>query len=235
MLAVAFREYASFFRTPLGWLVVALFAFLSGISFVTATLVPGEPASLRAFFGEWWGLLIVVCPAISMRLLSEEIRTGTIEPLLTSPRAEFGIVAGKFAAALAFFATALAPTLLFVATLMALARPEVGPMFSGYLGMLLLGSLYLAVGTFVSSLTASQTLAFLATLFSIMLVEFGSQRLAAIAPQPLDRFVSALSASARIGDFAKGIVDTSHVAFFVCASLLFVSLAAITLRVRRWR
>ncbi len=235
MLAVAIREYSSFFRTPLGWIVAALFAFLSGVTFTSGTLIPGEPATMRAFFGEWWGLLLVICPAISMRLFSEEIRAGTIEPLMTSPRGEASIVAGKYLASLAFFATTLAPTLLFVVLLGWLSKPEYGPIVSGYLGLILLGGLYLAAGTLISAITASQTLAFLATLFALMLVEFGSQRLALVAPAPLDRLVAGLSANARMADFAKGVLDTSHIGFFVAASAYLVALASLSLRVRRWR
>ncbi|MGQ0627892.1 MAG: hypothetical protein ACT4PL_07300 [Phycisphaerales bacterium] len=235
MLSIAIREYASFFRTPLGWVVVALFAFLSGVTFVSGVLVPGEPASLRIFFAEWWGLLVIVCPAISMRLLSEELRTGTLEPLLTSPRSEVAVALGKYAAAVAFFATTLAPTLLFVATIGALSRPEFGPIISGYLGLLLLASFYLAAGLLVSALTASQTLAFLGTLFALLLLEFGPARVAEFLPAPLDRLVTGFSANARMGDFAKGIIDLEHVGYFIAGSGWLVAMTALSLRIRRWR
>jgi ABC-2 type transport system permease protein len=235
MRAVALREFASYFRTPLGWVVLALFAFLSGVTFTESVLVPGSPASLRPFFGEWWGLLVVVCPAVSMRLLSEEHRTGTIEPLMTSPVGETAVVVGKFAAALAFLAVALLPALMFAGTLGVLSRPDYGPIVAGLFGLMLLGGLYLALGTLASALTASQTLAFLGTLFTLLLVEFGSTRLAPLLPAPLDRGVAGLSANVRMADFAKGVIDTAHVVYFVGFSALFLALAAVSLRVRRWR
>lgn len=233
--AIAAREYSSFFRTPLGWVVIALFMFLSGITFCYGTLEPGGPATLRGFFQTCWSLLIVVAPAISMRLLSEELRTGTIEPLLTSPVAEASIVAGKFAAAVGFLVTALVPTLVFAGVLLALARPDPGPMLAGYLGIVLLGSLYLAVGTLVSCFTSSQTLAFLATLFALVLAEMGSQRLAASLEGPASTLVLSLSASLRIADFAKGVIDTSHIVFFLAACTFLLVVAAVVLRARRWR
>ncbi|MBL8756974.1 MAG: ABC transporter permease subunit [Phycisphaerae bacterium] len=233
--AIARREYASFFRTPLGWVLIALFLFLSGIFFTYRVLDPGQPASMRGFFEAWWSLLAIIVPAVSMRLLSEELRTGTIEPLLTSPATELAIIAGKFAGAAAFLLTAIAPTLIYVAILHALARPDPGPILAGFLGVTLLGVLYLAVGTLLSSLTSSQTLAFLATLFVLLAIEVGASQLAVRLPEPWDRAAAACSPSLRLADFAKGVIDTGHVAFFILVSAWFLVLASVLLRLRRWR
>lgn len=240
--AIAAREYGSFFRVPLGWVVIALFLFLSGLVFSFRMLNPGEPASMREFFATWWSLLIVIAPAISMRLLSEELRAGTVEPLLTSPVSELAVVAGKYLAAVGFLVTALLPTLAYVWLLSMLARPDLGPVLAGYLGILLLGMLYLAVGTLLSTLTSSQTLAFLSTLFVLVAIEFVLTAVEAVAAQmgvtikpPWDQLLLGLSANARLGDFAKGVIDTSHVVFFLAASLWFVVMAAVVLRMRRWR
>ncbi len=233
--AIAAREYASFFRVPLGWIVVALFLFLSGLVFGYGTLNPGAPASLREFFQTCWSLLIVVAPAISMRLLSEELRTGTIEPLLTSPVAEVWVIAGKYLAAVGFFVTALVPTLVFAAVLLGMSNPDPGPMVSGYLGIVLMGMLYIAVGVVFSTLTSSQTLAFLSTLFALVALEVGSQRAALFFGPRWESLFLALSASARVGDFAKGVIDTAHVVYFVVGSAWLLTLAAVLLRLRRWR
>lgn len=235
MLAIVRREYAAFFRMPLGWIVAALFLFLSGVVFVRAALQPGEPASMRDFFAFWWRVLIVISPAISMRLLAEEHRTGTIDTVLSSPVNEVSIVAGKFFASLAFLITCLLPTLAYVGVLFMLARPDPGPIIAGYLGIILLGSLQLALGLLFSSLTSSQTLAFLATLFTLILLETGSVWLAGILPSPWDSASLALSTELRIGDFAKGVIDTGHVAYFIMVTLWLCGLAALVLRVRRWR
>lgn len=233
--AIAKRELASFFRLPLGWIVVALFLFLSAISFTTRSLIPGEPASLRDFFSLWWSMLMVIAPAISMRLVSEETRTGTIEPLLTSPASEAAVALGKYAGALLFLLLCLLPTLALPGVLVVLASPDPGPIVTGYLGMVLLGMAYLAVGLLFSTLTSSQTLAFLGTLFFLMLVEIGAQRGAPLLPAPLDEAVASLSMSVRLLDFARGIIDTSHVAFFLAVSAWFVAMSALALRIRRWR
>ncbi len=235
VITIAIREYGSFFRIPLGWVVIALFMCLSAVFFAQRTLVPGNPAELREFFGVWWGLLLFVSPAISMRLVSEELRSGTIEPLLTSPVGEWTIVLGKYAAAVMFLITMLLPTLVFVAVLAWLSRPDFGAIGAGYLGLLLLGMLYLGVGTLASCLTSSQTLAFLGTLFVLFVLDLAPSRLAAQAPEDWAALLFKLAPSFRAMDFARGLIDTSTIAFFLLGSFWFVALAAITLQSRRWR
>jgi ABC-2 type transport system permease protein len=234
-LTVAMREYGSFFRIPLGWVVIALFMCLSAVFFAQRTLVPGNPAELREFFGIWWGLLLFISPAISMRLVSEELRSGTIEPMLTSPVGEWTIVMGKYLASVLFLITMLLPTLAFVGVLAWLSRPDYGAIGAGYLGLVLLGMLYLAVGTLASCLTSSQTLAFLGTLFVLFVLDLAPSRLAAQAPEQWAALLFKLSPSFRVADFARGLIDTSTIAFFVLGSFWFVALAAITLQSRRWR
>lgn len=232
--AILRREYASLFRIPLGWIVIALFLALSGVLFANV-IRPGDPATMRPFFGIWWNLLIVVAPAISMRLLSDEIRSGTLEPLLTSPVREAAVVAGKYGAAVAFLLTMLLPSLVYVGILANLSRPDFGPILAGYLGILLLGMLYLSVGLLASSLTSSQSLAFLATLFLLLGLDIGARLGAQFTPTWVPPLLFALSPAPRIDDFAKGIIDTSHIIFFLAASFWFVALSGIVLQSRRWR
>lgn len=233
--SIARREYASFFRMPLGWVVMALFLLLSGFVFVRFALVPGNPASMRDFFALWWRILVVVTPAISMRLFSEEHRGGTIDPLMTSPASELAIVLGKYFGAVFFLITCLAPTIIYAGVLMNLSRPDPGPIFAGYLGVILLGMLQLAVGLLASLLTSSQTLAFLSTLFVLIGCEMMSTTLASYVPAPWDAVLLGFNTDLRIADFAKGVLDTSHIAFFLLVSAWLIGLATLILRARRWR
>ncbi|MBX9738182.1 MAG: ABC transporter permease [Phycisphaerales bacterium] len=232
---IALREFRAFFQLPLGWIIVALCLLGSGFAFTNATLIPGQPASMRDFFAFWWFILAIIAPSISMRLFSEELRSGTFEPLMSSPVSEFSIVLGKYFGALLLLAACLTPTLIYVGVLGALTRPDYGPIFAGYLGVLLAGALYLAVGLVFSALTSSQTLAFLATMFVLIGVElviaYGSSQL----PPQAARAVGELSANARIADFAKGVVDTANIAYFVVVSAWLVGISAVILRARRWR
>lgn len=235
-LTVAWREYASFFRSSIGWLVIALYLFLSGLWFAYDSITPGQPASMRALFSVSQWLLLIVAPAISMRLLSEELRSGTIEPLMTAPISDWHIVIGKYLAALAFLITMLFPTLVHVGVIELLASPDYGPIIAGYLGLVLVGACYLAVGLFFSSLTRNQIVAFLSTLFFFMVLVFiSSPNVAALVDEPFRSLLFGLSINLRIADFAKGVFDTSHAAFFLAFVVLFVVLSVVGVESRRWR
>lgn len=235
-LTVAWREYASFFRSSIGWLVIALYLFLSGLWFAYDSITPGQPASMRALFSVSQWLLLIVAPAISMRLLSEELRSGTIEPLMTAPISDWHIVIGKYLAALAFLITMLLPTLVHVGVIELLASPDYGPIVAGYLGLVLVGACYLAVGLFFSSLTRNQIVAFLSTLFFFMVLVFiSSPNVAALVDEPFRSLLFGLSINLRIADFAKGVFDTSHAAFFLAFVVLFVVLSVVGVESRRWR
>lgn len=234
--AIAMREYRSFFRIPLGWVAVALYLFLAGVIFAERILVPGEPSSLRYFFGVSGFLLLPVVPAISMRLFSEEYKSGTIEPLMTSPVGDASIVLGKFTGAAMFLGTMVAPTLVYAVILMIVSdpRPDPGPMVAGYMSLVLLGLLYLAVGTLASALTANQTLAFLGTFLFLLLYTLVTSDLVGL-PRGVARIAAQLSMGPKLLDFAKGVIDTAHVVFFLSGVGLFLMLAYVAVQVRRWR
>lgn len=233
--AIAWREAASCFRTPLGWVVVALYLLVAGLWVGLETIRPGEPASLRAFFNVSQWLLLLVAPAVSMRLLSEEFRLGTIEPLAASPVGDYAIALGKFLGSVLFLAAMLAPSAAYVVVLEWLSSPDYGPILAGYVGLLLVGMLYLAAGTFFSTLTSSQVVAFLTTVLFFVLLFFATDRGAAALGEPWSRFLYPLSIGLRLRDFSKGVIDTAHIAVFGCATAWFVFLAGVALETRRWR
>lgn len=234
---VARREFGSFFRLPLGWVTIALYLFMCGLVCALAVLVPGQPASLRAFFSVSYWLLLPVAPAVSMRLMSEELRTGTIESLVTAPLNDFALVIGKYLGAAAFVVVMIAPTLVYPAVL-AVVSPggiDAGPVVSGYAALLLLGMMYLAVGVLVSSLTSNQTLAFLGTLFTLLLMLVATGLGIDAVPLWARGVLAACAIQPRIADFAKGVIETGHVVFFLSVSAYFVLLAGVVMQSRRWR
>jgi len=237
LIAITRRELSAFFRLPVGWVVIALFVFLTSTVFALSAIEPGKVASLRGFFQLAGWLLLPVVPAISMRLIAEELRSGTIEPLTTSPVSDFTVILGKFLAGVVFLVCMLLPTLslALVLNLIAAPKPDLGPVAAGYLLLLLLGSLYLSIGLLISTFTSNQTLAFLATLFTLM----GLLMLPAIplaeAPPLVSSTIEAISIHARAADFARGLIDLSHVTFFVSASGFFVMCAWVSLQSRRWK
>ncbi|MFG0283756.1 MAG: ABC transporter permease [Phycisphaerales bacterium JB039] len=235
--AIAMRELSSLFRVPVGWIVVALWLFLWALLFFQLCLIPGQPATLRPLFAISSWLLLPVAPAISMRLFSEELRSGAIEPLMTAPVSEASLAIGKFAGAVIFLALMLAPTLVFVGVLWIYADPppDPGPILAGYLSLLLLGALFIAVGMLASSLTSSQTLAFLGALLFMLLWMLVTTQGERWAPERLRPVLASLSLEARLGDFAKGVIDTGHLVFFGAVSALFICATTAALAARRWR
>lgn len=237
VLTIAIRELRSYFRLPVGWIVAALYLSLTGAVFALSTLEPGAPATLGGFFAGAASLLAVVAPAISMRLFSEEARSGTLETLMTSPASDLTVVLGKYLGAAGCLAVILAPTAVYIALLYRLAEPapDPGPILAGYLGLALVGLLYLGVGTLASACTSSQTLAFLVAFLVIvghlLLTDEGAARL----PQPYAGWLAATSISVRAREFGAGIIDTAHVGFFAAWTLWTLAAAALVQQSRRWR
>ncbi len=238
-LAIASREVGSLLRLPVGWVVIALFTFLSAVIFVNGTLIPGQPATMRYFFASASWMLIPVAPAISMRLLSEELRSGTIEVLRTAPVSDSAVVWGKYLGGVAFLGLMLAPTLALVGVLVVVGdpKPDPGPIITGYIALGLVGMLYLSIGLLASSLTSSQTLAFLGTLMFLALMMVLSSVVpgAGSVPEPLARALVSIGVQARVRDMTKGVIDTGDVAFFLAGSAWFTLLASAALSSRRWR
>jgi ABC-2 type transport system permease protein len=237
VLAISARELGSFFRLPVGWIVIALFLLLTSVVFAFDTLMPGEAATLRHFFVSAGLLLTFIAPAISMRLLSEEQRAGTIEPLMTSPAPDGAIIFGKYLGACAFLGAMVLPTIVFPIVLFVVAEPapDVGPIVAGYVALLLLGMLYVGIGTLASAVTASQTLAFLGTLFILVGLQLATARIAPMLPEPYANWVAYLSLTRRVEDFAKGVVDGRNVVFLLTASLWFLVAGMAVVDSRRWR
>ncbi len=234
-LAIAGRELASYYRRVGGWALLALFLLLTGIFFGVGTIQPGEPASMRAFFTVADRLAVVIAPAISMRLIAEELRTGTIETLMTAPVSDWEVVFGKWLGGLSFYATLLAPTVVYALVLEGLASPDWGAIAAGYLGLLLVGSLYISIGLAFSAATSNQLVALLGTLFFLALARIGPVLGAAQLGPPLDQWLYGLSIDVRIMDFAKGVLDTGHAIFFLGLSAWFVVVAVVIVESRRWR
>ncbi len=236
-LTIAAREMGSMFRLPAGWVVIALYALLGSIVVALQVLRPGEPATLRPFFALSGWLLLPVVPAISMRLISEELRAGTIEPLMTAPVTDASIVIGKYLGALGFFACMLLPTLAFPIVLGAMADPgpDLGQILAGYASLVAQGVLFLAIGTLASALTSNQTLAFLGTLFAILALLLAPALAYPHAPGMLRPILERLNVEDRVKDFARGIIDTSHVVFFAGAACVVLACAIVVVQSRRWR
>src|SRR5690348_2703282 len=165
---IAGKELYTYFASPIAYLVIAAFLVMNGYLF-SIILFTSRTASMASAFGDMAIILLFLTPAITMRLLAEEQRSGTIELLLTSPLREFELVLGKWLAALCFFLVMLALTLPYPLFLMKFGSPDTGTILGGYVGIILLEGVFLAIGLLMSSLTQNQIVA-LALSFGVLLV-----------------------------------------------------------------
>ncbi|WP_135466572.1 ABC transporter permease [Crenalkalicoccus roseus] len=237
-LIVAQRELASYFATPVAYVFIVIFLILSGaLTFTLGNFFARGQADLIPFFSFVPWLFLFLVPAITMRLWAEERRLGTIELLLTLPLAQWQAVLGKFLAAWAFCAIALALTFPLWITVNILGEPDNGVILAGYAGCLLVAGAYLAVGAAVSALTRNQVIAFVlavaicfvfAAAGSPIVTEFLSARLPALAEA-----ARALSVAERFSGFTRGVVALRDLVFFASFMGFFLFLNAVVLDHRK--
>jgi len=234
---LARRELFSYFVSPIAYVAMFLFLIASGFAFAM-DFAPGQPAAMRHLF-EWmlWFLTAVV-PVLCMGAISQEWASGTIETLMTAPVTDSQVVAGKFVGAFGFLSVLIAPTIIYVILFAAYAQPrlDIGPVISGYLGMLFAGALFVSVSLFCSSLTKSQVVAVVSAFAILALITILPWLVGSWAMLPnFWRTVVGQAVYARYADFSKGIIDTGHIAFFVLSTGVFLFLTVKVLESRRWK
>jgi ABC-2 type transport system permease protein len=236
---VAKRELGGYFATPIAYVVIAIFLFLTGIfTFKLGGLYERELADLRPFFGALPALFLFLVPSVSMRLWAEERRSGTVELLLTLPISTAQAVIGKFLAGWIFLGVALALTLPTWLTVLYLGDPDNGAIACGYFGALWMAGGFLAIGSLVSSLTKNQVIAFVTSLmvcFLFLLSSFGPVMdfFRGWAPQPLLELVHSFGFLTHFESFSKGVIDLTALVYF--ASLMVLLLFVNTLVLGRLR
>jgi ABC-2 type transport system permease protein len=251
-LAIYRRELAYYFQSPIAYAVLAIFLLLGGYFFYNllgyfnlASIqamqnpLPSRSLSLTAsvlqpLLGNLSTVLLLLLPLLTMRLFAEERRSGAAELLFTYPVSDASVILGKFAAAVTVYVAMLAMTLPYPALLFHFGNPEPGPIVSGYLGLFLMGVAFVAMGTFFSSLGDSQMVAAAATfgcglLFLTVgwITPFVSAGLAAVLEQ--------VSIVSHLDGFARGVVDTNDLIFYVSLTVFFLFLCARVLDSARWR
>jgi ABC-2 type transport system permease protein len=234
-ITIARREFLSYLFSPIAYVAMTLFLLAAGFLF-RKDFEPGQPAAMRTIF-EWmvW-LLVVIVPLMCMGLIAQEWATGTIESLMTAPVGESDVVIGKFLGSFLLFALLLVPTLFYVLMLRIYARPDFGPIVSGYLGILLVGALFISIGLFCSSLTRSQIVAAVTTsaiLFVITILPWWVGGEATLAG--FWRNVADQSVFRRYTDFSKGVIDIGNLVFFLASTGVFLFLTVKVLESRRWK
>ena len=238
--AIVGREWRAYFFSPLAYVILAAFLVINGwifsfiVNFLSNPLqAKTQPLPILFTNSFTWFYILFVVPVIAMRLFPEERKSGTIEVLLTSPVTDSMVVLGKFTAALGFFLTLWAPTLIYVWILRAQTPIEIGPVIAGYLEIALLGAYFLSIGTFASTLTKNQIIAAVLS-FAMLIPIFSIGLLESVLTDPKGRdLVSYFNMWDHMEEFARGVVDTRRVVYYLSGTALFLFLSTLMLAAKK--
>lgn len=227
------REINAYFLSPVAYVVIAVFMVFSGY-FFSIMLGLTQETTLRYSLAYTQFILSILTPVITMRLLAEESKTGTIEPLMTAPVTDFEVVFGKFLASWALYNIMIAPTAFYIIFLAWVGSPDYGAIVASYIGLILMGGLFVSIGLLVSALTKNQIVAAVIGIVALLIL-----------------LVIGLASAGNEGwfyhcmryigtydhweTFTKGIVDTRDVVYYVSFTALLIFIAIRIVESRRWR
>jgi ABC-2 type transport system permease protein len=250
--AIFKKEMRLYFTSPVAWVVFTIFLLIAGYFFYSIfaffTLASMQSAMnpqmgrdlnvtdsvMRPLFSNISVILLLLMPLVTMRLFAEERRAGTIELLLTYPVRDGAVLAGKYLSAFALYAIMIGLTLLYPAIVVYFARLEWGPILTGYLGLLLMGATFIAVGVFASSLTENQIVAAITT-FGALLIFWILGWSADYAGGTAGKVLQFLSILEHNDSFSKGVLDSKDVLYYLNFTLLALFLTLRSLEARRWK
>jgi ABC-2 type transport system permease protein len=227
------KELRSFFDSPIAYIVITIFLLISGWFFFNDLFLVNQ-ASMRNLFGIVPFIFMFFVPAITMRQISEEKKSGTIELLVTLPVKDYQIILGKFMAGLILICAALVLTWVYVLVLSGLGNLDIGAVVAGYVGLVFLGAAYLSIGMFTSSLTQNQIVAFI-TGFVIIFALYMADKVLMFVPGFLASVLEYLSVGYHFSNISRGVIDSRDVIYYLSLIFFFLFLAVRTLESRKWR
>jgi ABC-2 type transport system permease protein len=240
MMTIAKREFRSYFDSPLAYVVICLTFFLLGLAiFMVGGFWKIDRASLHQLFQYMpLGLAVLIVPVVTMRSMAEERRSGTLEMLITLPVKDSDVILGKYLGALSLvlilvLATALYPIMMFWFP-WNLGPLDMGPMWSGYIGLVLFSSTAVAIGLLVSSHTDSQSIAFFITFFVLLVLWYIGSLAEYVNKEWLANALMYVSFQSRLEGFSRGLIDTRDVVFFLTVMALALVISFRALERRRW-
>jgi ABC-2 type transport system permease protein len=226
------KELKSFFNSPVAYIVIVVYLVILGW-FFTSNLFLNNISTLRTVFEMTPFLLLFFGPAITMRLISEEKKSGTLELLITKPVKESEIITGKFLAAWALYFFTLLPTLCYYITVTIIGTLDTGAVIGGYLGLMLVGAVFLAISVFGSSLTENQIVAFIVSLF-IVFALFMLDKVLFYLPSSLGTVLEYISIDYHFSNIARGVIDSRDLIYYASAVGFALFMATVVLQKRRW-
>jgi len=232
--AVAWKEIQVYFSNPTAYIVGMMFLALSGFFFARDLNDPFPQASLVNFFEGATIILILIAPVLTMRLMAEEQKLGTIELLLTSPVRDWEVIIGKYVASLVFFLVLVGLSFFYAILLFVYADPDPGPIYAGYLGFILYGAAALAVGLLTSTMTNNQIVSAVVAM-GILLALFFADRAFGSVSGLAGEIIGEMGIRGHFDDFSRGVIDTTNIVYFLSVIAFFLFLSIRTLESRRWR
>lgn len=232
---IAKKELKVYFVSPIAYIIAAAYLFISGYMF-TMHLMNGKKAELAGFLYNNGVVLLLMVPILTMRLLAEERKQHTMELLVTSPVTSTQIVLGKFLACQTLMTTIICSTLAYAYILVYLdGKPDWGPIKTGYLGLILLSSCFVAIGVFTSSLTENQLVAAVVCFAALLLLWIVSWLAVYVEPGWQQTTAEALSLFLPYGDFVKGVIETRYFVYYGSIIFFFLFASIRALEAARWR
>jgi ABC-2 type transport system permease protein len=250
ILAIAEKELKGYFATPIGYIVIGMWALLWGWFYYVMLIIFNQQSLqlggfeggnvdinsqlIRPLFLNASVILLFVLPLVTMRIYSEEKRSGTIELLLTSPLTDVQIIIGKFLGAMTLYAAMLAITAIHVGLLFSYGNPEWKVVVIGYLGLLLMGGCFISVGLLISSMTKNQIVSGMIT-FAVFLMLWVINWPASFVGPNTQNILNYLSITDHFDDFTKGILDTKHLVYYFSVMAFGLFLTARSVDTERWK
>lgn len=233
IITVTKKELRSYFTSSIAYVVFAMFLILAGY-FFTVILLVSKQASLLGVSYNIVVTLIFLIPLITMRLFAEERKLGTLELLMTKPIRDIEVVLGKFLASFILFLSMMAATLVYVFIIFKYGNPDVGPILSTYLGIILIGAAFLALGIFASTLTENQIVAAVIS-FALILVLWILNWISGHLGTGTEGLTSYLSLSYHFDDFLKGVVDLKSVVYYLSFVVFWLFVTTRSIESKKWK
>ena len=229
------KEFRSYFDSPVAYIYITFFLVLSSWLFLRGFFLVNQ-ATMRGWFGILPWLLLFFIPAVTMRLWAEEKKLGTLELLMTLPVRDHEVVLGKYLASFLFLLVTLLLSFSIPALLTFLGGPDPGPIWGGYVGAVLLGASFLAVGLFVSGLTENQIIAFIIGVTLIFLLFIvGEEFVLYNAPRALVPVLKFIGMGAHYESVGRGVIDSRDVIYYLSVIVFFLYLNVRALESRKWK
>jgi ABC-2 type transport system permease protein len=232
-LTIAKREIRTYFNSPIAYIVVTVFMLLAGYLFFGSLFIERQ-AELRAYFNLMPLLLSFIVPAMAMRLIAEEKGSGSLEMLITMPVRDWQVVVGKFLGGMTLLATLVGLTIFYAVTVALVGPLDRGPAIGGYLGVLLMGGAYMAIGVMASTFTRNQIVAFIIA-FAISFALFLFYRLVQFVPEPLQPLLAYLSIESHFEAISRGVIDSRDVVYYLSVMVVSLVIATVSLESRKWK